>query len=198
MIIVDVETTGVHPEKHALLSIGAVDFSHPERQFYAECQIWDGAEVMQEALSINGFTEENICDPKKKSQKEIIEEFYAFVQGCEEHTFAGENPSFDRDFLKASVKRENISWIIPHRTIDLHTLGYTHFLTQNLAAPTKNKRTAINLDFILTLVGLPQEPKPHNALTGAQMEAEVFSRLLYGKNLLKEFAQYPIPEVLKK
>lgn len=205
MIIVDVETTGVIPEKHAILSIGAIDFANPENQFYEECRIWEGALVMQDgeegmqnALKINGFTEENIRDPKKKSQKQILEEFQSWMQKCDEQTIAGENPRFDRDFIAVSAKRENIQWILPHRTIDLHTLGYIHFLKQNLLPPIKNKRSAINLDYILVLVGLPEEPKPHHALTGAKMEAEAFSRLLHGKNLLKEFEKYPIPDFLKK
>ena len=205
MIIVDVETTGVYPEKHAILSIGAVEFEHPENQFYEECRIWEGATVMQEgeggmhyALDINGFTEENIQDPKKKSQKQILEEFYTWVQTCQEQTFAGENPRFDQDFIQSSAKRENIMWRFSYRTIDLHTLGYTQLLRKKIIPPTKNKRTDLNLDKILVYVGLPEEPKPHHALTGAKCEAEAFSRLLFAKNLIKEFAHYVIPEHIKQ
>ena len=204
MIIVDIETTGVYPEKHAILSIGAVEFEHPENQFYEECRIWEGAEVMQEgedgmryALDVNGFTEENIRDQKKKSQKKIMEDFSAWIQTCKEHTFAGENPSFDRDFLRETAKRENISWPLGRRTIDLHSVGYTHMLKRGATPPTKNKRTDLNLDKILVYVGLPEEPKPHHALTGAKCEAEAFSRVLFAKNLLKEYAQYAIPDSLK-
>ncbi len=64
--------------------------------------------------------------------------------------------------------------------------------------PLKNKRTDVKLDTILVYAGLPEETKPHNALTGAKMEAEAFSRLLFGKNLLQEFAHYSIPEFLQK
>ncbi|HIH58440.1 MAG: hypothetical protein QT08_C0019G0014 [archaeon GW2011_AR17] len=204
MIVIDVETTGVIPTKHSILSIGAIDFNNPENQFYEECRIWDGAQVMQDgeegmlsALKINGFTKEEIRDSKKKSQKQVLEELYQWVQTCKEQTFAGENPFFDRDFIATSVKRENITWIVPYRTIDLHTVAYTYHLKKGLLPPLKEKRTAINLDYILTLVGLPEEPKPHNALTGAKMEAEAFSRLLQKKILLKEFEKYPIPEHLE-
>lgn len=198
MIIVDVETTGVHPEKHAILSIGAVDFSHPEKQFYEECYIWEGAQVMQEgeeglngALLINGFTEENIRDKNKNSQKEIIEKFYAWVQTCEEQTFAGQNISFDLGFLTATAKREGINWYLKRRSIDLHTLAYAEYLKKSLPVPIN-----INLDTTLVYVGLPEEPKPHHALTGAKLEAEAFSRIIYGKKLIKEFKQLPIPDYL--
>jgi len=39
MIVADIEATGLDPRKHSILSIGAVDFEHPERQFYGECRI---------------------------------------------------------------------------------------------------------------------------------------------------------------
>lgn len=57
----------------------------------------------------------------------------------------------------------------------------------------QHRRSALNLDAILNYCGIPDEPDPHNALTGAMCHAEVVSRLLYDKKLLPEFMQYPIP-----
>jgi hypothetical protein len=54
-------------------------------------------------------------------------------------------------------------------------------------------RTALDLDAILVYCGIPEEPTPHNALTGAMSHAEVASRLLYDKKLLPEFDQFDIP-----
>ena len=65
MIIVDVESSGVDPVKHSLLSIGAIDFLNPKNQFYGECRVWDGAHIMDEALAVNGFTKEQITNKKK-------------------------------------------------------------------------------------------------------------------------------------
>ena len=42
-------------------------------------------------------------------------------------------------------------------------------------------------------VVIPEEPKPHNALTGALSHAEVIARLLYGRKLLPEFKEFEIP-----
>jgi hypothetical protein len=41
--------------------------------------------------------------------------------------------------------------------------------------------------------GLPGEPKPHNALTGALCHAEAFSRIAYNKKLLPDFSSFDIP-----
>ena len=40
MIIVDVETTGIDPEKHSIVSIGAVDFSNPSNEFYMKIPLF--------------------------------------------------------------------------------------------------------------------------------------------------------------
>ena len=203
MIVLDIETTGLDPEKHAILSIGALDFSNPENQFYEECYIWEGAECMQAtetykaALEVNGFTEEQIQDKSKNSSKQIIEKFSHWIQSCEEHTFAGQNPYFDLLFIHRTAEREKIPFSLAHRSIDLHALAYTHYLKRGLTPPIKNKRTNVNLDNTLLYVGLPEEPKPHNALTGAKVCAEALSRILFAKKLLKDFTQYDIPDYLK-
>ena len=57
----------------------------------------------------------------------------------------------------------------------------------------EHRRSALNLDVILNYCGIPDEPEPHNALTGALSHAEVIARLLYDKKLLPEFAQFEIP-----
>jgi hypothetical protein len=56
-----------------------------------------------------------------------------------------------------------------------------------------HKRSALNLDAILNYCGIPSEPEPHKALTGALCHAEVAIRLLYGRKLLPEFEQFDIP-----
>ena len=196
MIVIDTETTGINPAIHSIASIGAIDLCNPTNQFYEECKIWRGAEILKEALTINGFTAEALTDPKKKTLEEAMWELTRWMQPIEDQTFAGENPAFDRDFLKASAEKYHIRWTPGYRTIDLHTLCYAHYLKRGIKPSLKNNRTNLITDDILDYVGLPAEPKPHNALTGAKMEAEAFSRLIYGKPLLKEFEECPIPSYL--
>ena len=195
MIIVDVETTGIDPKKHSIASIGAVDFFN-SNQFYRECRIFDGAEITQRALEINGFSEKQLKDINKYPLEKIILEFIWWTNWRQEITLAGENPSFDRDFLKASAERYNIAYNPGYRTIDLHTSCYSNYLRRGISPPIKNGRTDLDTDKIFNYVGLSSEPKPHHALTGAKMEAEAFSRLIYGKNLLGEFGEFQIPSYL--
>lgn len=193
MIVVDVEASGTEYYKHSIVSIGALDFDNPDNRFYEECKIWDGAHIMDEALLVNGFTKEEIIDPDKKTEGQITDAFLQWAMSLPEHTISGQNPSFDRDFIKAAASRAHLNWQLAYRTIDTHTLAHMHMVKNGIAPPVVNKRSALNLDAVLNYVGIPNEPEPHNALTGALSHAEVISRLLYNKQLLEEFKQYLIP-----
>lgn len=206
MIVLDVETTGIYPNKNSIVSIGALDFSNPENQFYRECRVWEGAEITQEALDINGFTKEEITDTYKISLEGAVKDFLQGVGDIKDKTLAGENISFDINFLKDSIVRYGIDYYVGNRKIDLyskcrivelHTESYTHHIKRGLEPPMKDGRSDLNLNKTLEYVGLPEEQKPHHALTGANLEAEAFSRLIYGKSLLKEFEKYEVPDYLR-
>ncbi len=192
MIVADIEASGLDPHKHSILSIGAIELEHPERQFYGECRIWEGASIMPDAIAVNGFTEAECRDPKKQSLQELMINFFHWTEQCEDKTLAGQNVSFDRDFLNDSFSRSSMSWHFSYRTLDLHSMAYMDAIKRNLPIAHKNERSDLSLDTILKYVGLPEEPKPHHALNGAKYEAEAFFRILYGKNLLPEFAEFPI------
>lgn len=196
MLIVDVEGTGIGAETHSIVSVGAIDFEHPERQLYEECRIWEGAHVNDEAMLVNGFTKEQVTDPAKQTEADLVHKFAAFAEPMADRTLAGQNVSYDRDILQAAAARAgHTNWPFAHRTIDTHTLAWMHMVKRGLTPPVdaEKKRSALNLDAVLNYCGIPEEPKPHNALTGAKSHAEVISRLLYDKKLLPEFEQYDIP-----
>jgi DNA polymerase III epsilon subunit-like protein len=201
MIALDIEATGVDAHKNSILSIGAIDFDDPTNQFYDECRAWDGAHINEEALEVNGFSREEATDPSKKTEAELVRNFIAWATDRRDWTIVGQNPSFDRNYVFAACERARIDFPFAHRTLDTHSMCYIHMIEHGVTPPfdALKHRTALNLDAALNYVGIPEEPKPHNALTGAMCHAEVASRLLYGRNLLPEFEVYPIPwEVPKK
>ncbi len=195
MLVIDIEASGLHPHKHSIVSIGAVDFSRPERQFYGECRIWEGAHIMEEALVVNGFSEAEITDQSKMTEAELVTQFLEWTQEVGDRTLAGQNVSFDRVLLQAAVERAGHMFDLPYRTLDTHTMCYMHMTKAGLTPPfdEQHRRTALNLNTVLQYCGVPSEPDPHNALTGAKCHAEVTSRLLYSKKLLPEFSQFEIP-----
>lgn len=204
MIVVDVETTGVDPNKHSIVSIGALELgppSHkategqgaPEDEFYGECRVWDGAHISDEALAVNGFERSDITDPTKQSLEVLMRAFLSWAREVENHMLAGHNVWFDLIFLKSSAYRYGLDWFLSDRLIDIHALAYMHMIARDLEPPTEKGRSAINSSFIQKYVGIPEEPTPHNALTGAKVSAEAISRLLYDKKLLDEYMGHDIP-----
>jgi DNA polymerase III epsilon subunit-like protein len=195
MLVLDIEASGLNYEKNSIVSVGALDLENPTNRFYAECRVWDGAHIEDEALAVCGFTKEEVTDPNKMTEGEMIRNFIGWSKDLHNRTFAGQNVSFDRDMTKAAAHRAGLDWNFAHRTIDTHTLCWMHMVKRGLVPPIDedHNRSALNLDAVLNYCGIPDEPEPHNALTGALSHAEVISRLLNDKKLLPEFEQFAIP-----
>lgn len=196
MIVLDVETTGLVPERHSILSLGALDLDDPTNQFYEECQVWEGAEIEDEALAINGFTKEEVTGrgTSKQTEAGLVAAFVAWAMDRpKERTLAAQNVSFDLEFVQAACKRAGIECPFAKRTIDVHSITWLHMVERGITPPLKNAHSAINLDAALHYVGVPAEPKPHNALTGAYCHAEVIARIAYNKKLLPDFSSFDIP-----
>lgn len=193
MIVVDVESSGVDAKLCSLLSVGALDFDNPTNQFYMECRAFEGAHVEKGALAVNGFSEKAVHDTKKKTDREVVEAFLEWMKTCKEWTLVGQNPSFDRDFLQETAHRYHINWPLAQRTIDLHSIAYFRLLKRGKEIPRKNNHSDLNLDAILTYVGLPTRTGSHNALDDAMLEAEAFSRLAHQTSLISAYKEFPVP-----
>jgi len=197
MIIVDIEASGLNPDKHSIVSIGAVELKNPKNQYYGECKIPEGAEISPEAMKVNGFTTEQIKDPKKKSVKELLKDLFEWVKKIDNRTMAGQNTWFDRDFILKNAVEYKLEYPFSFRILDMHTLAYCIMLMKGHNPVTKEGKTHISSSTIYQYVGIPEEPKPHIAINGAKYEGEAINRLLYGKYLLEEFKKYKVPEFLK-
>src|SRR4051812_2233413 len=129
MLVVDCEMSGLEPEKHSIVSIGAVDFEHPERQLYEECRVWDGAKIEDEALSVNGFSREQVTDAGKQSEADAVHKFIEFAKDMPDTTIAGQNVFTDAYFLRAAAMRAgHTNWTFAHRILDIHSLCYEHMI----------------------------------------------------------------------
>jgi hypothetical protein len=197
MIVYDVETTGLNPEKHSLTSIGAVNFDNPSDRFYMECRIWDGADVSPEALKVNGLTEAQLHDPTKVTEEEMLSSFLYWIADKPDVILAGQNVHFDRNMTNAALNRYSYhkGFQFSQRIFDQHTLVMYMLMTSNFPVPLYKFSSGLNSDVIMRYVGLPPEPKPHIAINGAVWEYEALYRLIYLKPSLPQFEQYPLPFV---
>jgi len=171
LVVVDVETTGIDAKKYSLVSIGAVKISDPSDTFYGECDIWPGAAIDTAALKVNGMSIEEITAGKRKSEAELVKEFYEWLP--KNPIMIAHNASFDRDFIAEACDRAGFKTPFGFRTLDVHTFVFMHLMRAGETIPTN-----LSLNNCLKALGLPPEPNPHNALTGAQCEAELFDKVL--------------------
>lgn len=196
MIVIDIETSGLDPSRNSILSIGAVDFSSPENQFYKECRLRGSSTYDPESLGVNGFAVAEIRDKRKESLRKVLGDFLQWTSTIKERTLAGHNVQFDIKFLEHSFRMYRMGWIFGHRNLDTHALVYAHILSRKANLPMRDNKSDINSDFVFNYVGLPSEKRPHNGLVGAKMEAESIARLVYGKPLLGEFRKFAVPRYL--
>ena len=69
MIVVDIETSGLYPEKHGIWQIGALDFYNSQNVFLEEARIDDEDEISEEALKIIGKTKAELRNKRNTYYK---------------------------------------------------------------------------------------------------------------------------------
>lgn len=211
MIIIDIETTGVNFWENGILSIGALCFNNPEKQFYEECRIDEDDIITEDALKINGFSKEEIKSEEKQTQEELVRNFIKWMNEQDLRILAGSNVGFfDLNFIKTKAKKYDIQLKMRFRSLDLCSVAQTRFFQIfGKFLLDDYKENGMSLPEVLKFCGIKDERieirdgrlirqgKKHNALEDCKLEAECFSRLLSGKNLFEEYKKFPIPEYLK-
>lgn len=212
MIIIDIETTGLNFWENSILSIGALCFNNPEKQFYEECRIDEGDVITENALKINGFTREEITNKEKQTQEELVSRFINWINEQEIRILAGHNVGFfDLNFIKTKAKKYKIPLRMRFRSLDLCSVAQTKFFQIYKKFLLDNyKENGMSLPEVLKFCGIKDERieirneklikqgKKHNALEDCKLEAECFSRLLFGKGLFEEYNKFQIPKYLKE
>ncbi len=213
MIVLDIECSGIYPEKHGIWQIGALDLDNPSNYFLEECRIDDDDEVFSPALDVIDKTEEQLRDKTKQSQKEILESLFKWCEKIKNKNCICQNPVFDLGFIMEKARKHKLDSNLPCRSFDLHAIaGLRHYqLNNKFLISEKTNNSDMNLTNILKFCGLEdtrrsvdvktrkvlREGTMHNALEDAKLTAECFSRLVYGKELLLNFKCQPLPEYLK-
>ncbi len=181
MIVIDIETSGLHASENSILSLGAVDFYDQENYFYCECRARENSIIDPEALAINGF-DINKISSNKKSCEQLLKEFLEWSLKVKDRTLAGFGIAFDIEFLRQHFKIYNINWPFRSKYIDFHSILYYYLLKNKLEIPLKKGISAMNLDYVLSYLNIKgRSGEYHNALEDAKLTAEAFSLLLEEK-----------------
>ena len=219
MIILDIETSGIYLETHGIWQIGALDFYNPQNTFLEEARIDDEDEIEPSALKVTGTTESYLRNSNKQSQKKLIENFFKWAGTVKIKNPVCQNPQFDVGFINYKARKYNVQSNLSdldkftpfyHHSFDLHSIAQTRYEQINSKLLIEENQSKMRLSKILEFCGLEdkrikmkdgeveKEGSPHNALEDAKLIAECFSRIICGKQLLKEFSKYKIPEYLRR
>lgn len=175
LIAVDVETTGLDPRTSSIVSIGAIHLE-TRKSFYIECKPWEGAEIHDEALKVNGFTREQL-ETFAETEATAVQAFMIWaLKYTTNPIMLAHNSAFDRGFIKQACKRAEVKDSFNFRTVDVHSIVYTHIIKKG-----GKPHGQLSLNKCLEYFNFPAEPTPHNALTGAQCNAMLWDKVVYGK-----------------
>lgn len=169
----DLETTGLDPEKDAIIALGGVHVLGPRvlRQEVFETLVDPGRPIPRASSEVHGLTWEMLKG--KPGLEEVLPSFRAFL---EDSVLLAHNGAFDMAFLRQ---------VGLHQPPLVDTLLLSHLLFPDL----KDHR----LEALAERFGVPVVGR-HTALGDALMTAEVFARLV---PLLKEKGYRTLGEVLR-
>ena len=176
LAFIDVETTGLDPEKHELIEIGCVLAKQiPVEGKGSRLELIDEFEFKifpehledsdPESLMINGYTAERWANAIPL--KEAMEQFSEKVRGA---SFVAHNVSFDLAFIDKAFKKTGVKNLMHYHKIDTISLAFA-ILYHN---PEVEK---FSLRFLCEYFGITNE-NAHTALSDARATFEVYKRLL--------------------
>lgn len=95
LIVVDLETTGLHPDRHIIVEVAWWNLATDKRGHFIPPHDVDRALAFGDpkALELNGYRERIIGKPQRNGYHELLEELHS-------NTLAGSNPTFDAGFLQ--------------------------------------------------------------------------------------------------
>lgn len=176
LIVIDTETGGLDPARHALLSVAAVDSSDGEA-FTAIIRPHSDWLIEPEALAKNGFTHE-FLEKNGRPEREVIQDLALWLHARRGTLLAGCNVAFDRDFLRAAFQRHGLEW--PHaRSIDLQAAAWLAYESGTLDLPIgRDGLPRLSLDHIAAALEKFRKSEIHNALEDCLLTLCCLSKLI--------------------
>ena len=162
ILVIDVETTGLDPAKHACIDLGAVlldRWLNPVAEYSSLVAPWEGAEIVPEALHVNQISPSAMNSAPKIT--EVIDKFNkTFNPNSKKLLLCGWNVWLDVAFLKALYTRAGRDWPFGYRLLDVQSIITFH----SRLMPTSQANVIKNY------LG---EEQPHRALPDAQQTAKL-------------------------
>lgn len=195
MIVVDMETTGNTLATCSVVELAALDLNNPSNVFSGKCKPFEGAEILQGSLDMMGLKREDLFSSDRKSVETLFNDFMKWMEPIEDRTFAGAYVGFDIAMFKIQTQRMGIYFPIGYSAMEINSIVYAWAKKNSVEIAFKENGIYAGISSTLknNYVGLTLERKAHTALEDVKLSAEIINRILYGKNLLEEYKQYPLP-----
>ena len=124
VLVIDVETTGLDPQKHACIEIGAVlldESLNPIDEFSSLLAPWEGAEIVKESMAVNKISQKELS--AAKGFESVLQEFHQqFGTGMPLPWLAGWNVWFDIAFLQNHYRKAQLKWPFSFKSLDIQSL----------------------------------------------------------------------------
>lgn len=175
-ISLDLETSGLDPDRHVVLSIGMVDLETGE-DFYEELD-WEECTVTREALAVNrwNFSDGNVHRMAARPAADRADAWIRSRMGDEPAMALGKNVGFDLDFIKVLCETYCLESPFHYRKIDLSTLFYS--IEESRGIP-KDRIVAIAETKLTRDKPDVAELEAHNALYDAWWNVYCYRECMY-------------------
>ena len=128
ILVIDVETSGFDPQRHACLELGAVLLEtnlEPLASFSSLIAPWPGAELVPQAMAVNKISLDSLASAP--SSVEALTRFHSEMMGDgAPPLLAGWNVWFDASFLRVLYEKAQRPWPFRHRVLDVQSVALSH------------------------------------------------------------------------
>ena len=176
-VVVDVETSGLDCQRHAILEIAAaiIDYDEHNRltihKLYNEHLLpFPGAELDPEAMKLTGISDPEHPLRFAKSERAGLQDFLKPIKqqiqqsGCSKAILVGHNAVFDLSFLQAACARAQIKHSGFHKFSILDTVSLGALACGHTVLATACQRAGISFD----------NNQAHSALYDTEVTAKLF------------------------
>lgn len=184
-IFLDIETTGLDPQKHMAIDIafevhdmqkGCICFY----QSLIKCSEEEWKRSDPASLAFNGYTFEDCLKGKEKERiaQEILDLFKSFNIQRENAVFICQNPAFDRMFFAKIIDfslQERSK--LPYHWLDLGSMVWALSIQTGVKKQGEAFSIPLSKNAIAQAYGIPPEEEPHHAMGGVKHLVKCYQKV---------------------
>lgn len=190
--VIDTETTGLDPVDNDIIELSALRLIKKDNEFTREQKTWyikpiNTFNISEEALKVNGHKREDILWETKEGKekylelKDVVSDFELWVmEDCVsvmDRIFAGHNPVFDANFMKASWSKAKSESTFPFDLTANNRILDTKQLVIFIDICTGKRRSKYNLSEVVKCFDI-KKGKAHRADEDTRMTADFLEKIV--------------------